>query len=245
MGFLFDSPLAALGRTIFGDGANSFSQERIPMTFTSTLRLRALDPTFDLLEEDLNIRNLTTGSDLLDALDQTVIAMSVNPKSIKWSQPKRIVKRDVQEGSVFYHFTNSKGENNDILKLSFSGNTGNINIESDLIRDNDAQTGMSTGAIQKARTWFNLWNLTRERILLDDGKDNDFFIIYTSPIITYPITLIGFFDQVLDWTDAAEKPNSKDYTFSFTVKETSPPVDELLSSIQTEVFDPAQVPAEV
>ena len=245
MGFLFDSPLAALGRTIFGDGSNSFSQERIPMIFTSTFRLRTLDPSFDSLGEVSQEDLATFGAASAGNIDQSVISMSVNPKSIKWSQPKRIVKRDVQEGSIFYHFTNNKGENNDILKLSFSGNTGNINIESDLTRDNDAQTGMSTGAIQKARTWFNLWNLTRERILLDDGKDNDFFIVYTSPIITYPITLIGFFDQVLDWVDAAEKPNSKDYTFSFTVKETSPPVDELLSNIQTEVFDPAQVPAEV
>jgi hypothetical protein len=60
--------------------------------------------------------------------DMPVINMAVNPQSITWSQDKRIVKRDTMNGSTFFHFTDDASQNNDILKLSFSGKTGNINV---------------------------------------------------------------------------------------------------------------------
>jgi len=60
--------------------------------------------------------------------DMPVINMAVNPQSITWSQEKRIVKRDTMNGSTFFHFSDDAGRNNDILKLSFTGKTGNINV---------------------------------------------------------------------------------------------------------------------
>jgi len=245
---------SALGQTLFGSGAQSFTDaNRIPMVFTSTRRLRLIDPKFQgissLLTGNMNEQEATVaevffgGQENLSG-EMSVIEMMVNPNSITWKQPKRIVKRDTQEGSVFFHFSNSKGQNNDILTMDFRGNTGNINIRSDSNADGGALStsrGINTGATKKMLIWHNLWQLTREPMLLDDGTINDFMIFYTSPIIPGGIALVGFFGAVLDWTDSADKPNSKDYSFSFTVKETVPPLDNLLQDINTVVIDPSNV----
>ena len=111
--------------------------------------------------------------------------------------------------------------------MEFRGNTGYINIDSDVIT-----SGVQTGSFKKMLIWHNLWNLTREPILLSDGTKNEFFITYSSPIIPTQILLIGFFQNVLEWTDSAEKPFSKDYSMTFTVTNTQPSLDELYKDIQ-------------
>jgi len=239
---------SALGQTLFGAGAQSFTDaNRVPMIFTSTRRLRLLDPAFqgiaDLLTGAMpvgarEIREQNTNGEL------SIIEMMVNPNSITWKQPKRVVKRDTQEGSVFFHFSNSKGQNNDILTMDFRGNTGNINVRSDTTADEGALStvrGINTGATRKLILWHNLWQLTREPMLLEDGTINEFMIYYASPIIPGSITLIGFFSSVMDWSDSADKPNSKDYSLSFTVQETVPPLDDLLQDINTIMIDSASV----
>lgn len=56
------------------------------------------------------------------------VSMMVNPTSVSFSQAKRTTRKDTQGGSVFYHWTNRMGRNNDVLEMNFSGQTGNINI---------------------------------------------------------------------------------------------------------------------
>jgi len=240
---------AALNQTIFGTDSQPFTDPtRIPMSFTSTKRLRLLNTDFagtlEAFTDATTRAESTSGSSLQQSFgsDMPVITMKVNPHTIKFSQPKRITKRDTREGSVYYHFTNNKGQNNDILVVSFNGNTGNIDIRGDA---KDTQGVFSTqakvvgvGAVQKQLIWHNLWKLTREEMILDDNTINTFQIMYSSPIIPVQIALLGFFSTVMEWTDSAEKPFSKDYSFSFTVQETVPPLDELLSTIQSVTFDP-------
>ena len=118
----------ALGQTLFGSGASGLvDSSRIPMSFTSTKRLRLINSQFQGFGREREAAAGEAAAVLFDRKNQLafssnilpVIQMSINPKSIGWRQPKRIVKRDYQEGSVFYHFTNSKGQNNDILTLDF------------------------------------------------------------------------------------------------------------------------------
>jgi hypothetical protein len=241
---------AALSQTIFGNAGKSFPDtNRIPMVFTSTKRLRQLSSGFSTVDTQLKSESETAESQLrqlfqagaTESIELPVIEMMINPNSITWKQPKRIVKRDTQEGSIFFHFTNNKRQNNDILTLDFRGNTGNINPRGDLDSESSALStvsGVRTGALKKAHIWHNLWALTREEILLDDYTVNEFIIMYNSVIIPTQVMLIGFYSNVMDWTDSADKPFSKDYAMSFTVQETVPPLEELLGDIQGFEFNP-------
>ena len=241
-----------LSNTIFG-GSSFNDPKRVPMLFTSTYRLRQLDPNFGGISSASSIESLfgTIGQPLgltvgkfnkkiVQASSLGVlptIEMAVNPNSISWKQPKRITKRDTQEGSIFFHFANKKGQNNDILTLDFRGNTGNINLASTTTKD-----GTNTNTYKKALIWHNLWNLTRERMLLDDNTINEFMVLYSSTIISTEIMLIGFFSNVLDWTDSADKPFSKDYSMSFTVQQTEPPLDDIVSELGGLSFNPDEHP---
>lgn len=239
----------AIGQTLSGTGGKSFSDTtRVPFVFTSTRRLRLLGVSNNttLIESGIEARlrnpDFFTNNTTSDSGNEIpVIEMLINPNSIDWNQPKRIVKRDVQEGSVFFHFTNIRGENNDILVLSFRGNTGNINPRGSVKLQADETSvanDIDTGAFKKLLVWHNLWNLTREPILLPDGAINEFLIIYNSIIIPTQISLVGIFNENLKFTESADKPYSRDYSFSFSVQETIPPINDIVNSLQTSIFDP-------
>lgn len=230
--------ISTIRQTIVGTVGQEFIDgTRIPMTFTSTKRLRLIDPKFaSVITSTNNVEALlergaftVNTSKAWQVSTMPVIEMAVNPNSIEWKQNKRIVKRDTQEGSTFFHFCNSKGQNNDILTMSFRGNSGYINYRGDIA------TSMATNSqpqtIKKLMLWHNLWNLTREEKLLPDGTQNEFMIMYSSPIIPTNIMLVGFFSNVLDWTDSAEKPFSKDYSFGFTVEDSIPSLDDLVQDL--------------
>ncbi len=244
--------------TISGNGLT----RRIPFTFTSTARLiksgklSALGNTFAAAEAKTERENvlksieeetrpisttLTAGKDLLSSIVPTqgvapVISMAVNPHSVKWSQTKRISKRDTMEGSVFFHFTNTADQNNDVLVCTFTGRTGNINTNVNPIE------ALSTGSNQKLKIWHDLYNLSREGMLLNKdntgadvakGNKNEFFIAYRTMLMPAPITLIGHFSQVLEFTEDAADPFNRVYSFQFTVTDTSPRLDDLANSLST------------
>jgi hypothetical protein len=71
------------------------------------------------------------------------LIMRMNPSTVSFSQQKRISERKTQAGSIFFHWTNVMGENNDILRVSFSGQTGNINLRTDARKQNDYLTKYS------------------------------------------------------------------------------------------------------
>jgi len=56
------------------------------------------------------------------------VAMQVNPTNVSFRQDKRITERDTQEGKVFFHWTNQMGHNDDVIRLEFNGQTGNIGL---------------------------------------------------------------------------------------------------------------------
>lgn len=237
---------AAVGQTLFGAGGKPFSDSsRIPMIFTSLLRLRSGGISADdriAGNDGLAIDLIPNAADINNT--QIAIEMAVNPNSISFKQSKRIVKKDTQDGSVFFHFTNSKGENNDILNVTFKGNTGNLDLRSDITSDKGSfstQSGSNTGAGKKLIIWQNLWALTREAMLLKDGVRNEFMIIYSSIGIPVQISLIGHYSEVLEFSENAQKPFSRDYSMSFTVTEIVPPLDELPNLVQTQVVEQGAV----
>ena len=239
--------------------------KRVPFTFTSTARLikagaklgndlSRLSTEIDTQQQLRAIENETRpilntattvaqlGASVLPDRpasgvgSMSVISMAVNPNTVKWTQPKRYVKRDTQEGSIFFHFTNTTDQNNDILVCQFSGQTGNINTNINLA---DA---LKVGSNLKLRVWHELYNLSREGMLLNKtncGKDfghtirNEFFITYKTALMIVPITLVGFFNQVLDFTETAADPFNRNYTFSFTVTDTSPKLDTIVNKLST------------
>lgn len=162
------------------------------------------------------------------------IAMRVNPKSIRFKQPKRFSEKKKFNGSQFYHFTNSKGQNNDILRIEFKGNTGNIDRRGSIDATSPPGTppANDTGAIAKLLAWHNLYLLTREPMLLEDGTENTFTISYISPLIPVVVDFTGFFAEILEFEETGEKPNSRDYSMQFVVTATMPDLDDLLDDIQ-------------
>jgi hypothetical protein len=193
---------------------------RTPMVLTSRLRT-STDPVINR-QRDTYFK-VQPGGWLLSSIE-----MAVNPNSVRVEQGKRITKKDTLEGSTYFHFGNEAGENNDIATMSFTGSTGNIDLRGSLTQPGN---GPDTGALRKLQVWQNLYLLTREPMLLADGRDNVFIISYASALFPVPMNLYGFFSQVLSYDETGQKPNSRTYTFEFTVTSVDPPLSELAATM--------------
>jgi hypothetical protein len=174
--------------------------------------------------------------------NDSMIAMAVNPNSIRWDQPKRFAKKDTQTGSLFLFFSDNAGENNDILTLTMSGTTGNIDVRA----LNNQQNHVKGHAIQnrnKLLIWHKLYNLTRQPMFFKNSrngtvKQNNFYIIYRTLLMPMEIRFVGFFSKVLDFTENAMDPFKRDYTMQFTVVQTDPPLSQLVSYARDNIGDP-------
>lgn len=154
------------------------------------------------------------------------IFLEINPKSVVPVQPKRFTRQDTMGGTDFHHFTDKKGYNNDVLTLSFAGNTGNIAIDKN--QDPEARDR----ATKRISILHNLYQLTREpRLLLPAGTTNIISITFQSMAFPIPIQFDGFFPRVLDYALSAEKPNSVEWKFDFIVQATTPDLNTLTQTI--------------
>jgi hypothetical protein len=82
-------------------------QIRVPFYFTSTYR---------------------------QSMNKPGVSMLVNPSNVTFRQSKRISEVETQGGRVFYHWTNDKGRNNDLLRMEFTGQTGNIDLRNGTVQ---------------------------------------------------------------------------------------------------------------
>ena len=80
------------------------------------------------------------------------VRMKMNPETVTFTQNKRITRRDTQSGAVFYHWTNAKGRNNDVINISFTGATGNINIRQGAQRNSK----FASEYLKKARDYLRM-----------------------------------------------------------------------------------------
>jgi hypothetical protein len=194
------------------------------------------------------------------------VNMLVNPSSIAFSQEKRITEQLTQGGRVFYHWSDEAGRNNDILRIDFSGQTGNIDVRAGSVKSGVGNIGalgsainslnekakeiagkgegsagrvitqggeyMNSGA-SKLSNFHNLWALTREPMYDVQKKVRVYYLISMSlPSFgnTF-VTFIGHFSRGLEFTEDAQKPFSKDYTFSFNVEASMPNLSDLYDSV--------------
>ena len=173
------------------------------------------------------------------------IALRINPHNVAFKQPKRVTKRNTQGGTVYMHWSDENGSNNDVLELDFSGRTGNINLRrNEQVRLSKAGAALQdvanwlTGASPedadkyknqgggKLYTWARLYQLTRMPMLNRQTKrQNLFHILYRSPLFPRPILFIGFFNNVLNFTETAENPYLVEWSFNFVVQYTVPDLD--------------------
>lgn len=111
---------------------------------------RALDPYGSL---SLRVPFYLTSS-LRDREGIKGVSMIVNPNNVSFRTAKRITKTDTQGGSVFTHWTNRLGRNNDILQMEFTGQTGNIHLKRGGYRRGGWVNEVS-GRINKGVDWLN------------------------------------------------------------------------------------------
>lgn len=163
------------------------------------------------------------------------IVMELNPNNIEFEQPKRYTRQDTQRGTVFHHFTNSQGQNNDVLTIKFAGNTGNI------ARRGRSGDEIVDRAVTRLKIWHDLYQLTREPVILTDGTFNTMYVSYVSPLFPVVIQFSGFWTHVLRFSENAKKPSSRDYTMEFVVKETFPDMNTISDLILDQVVQEASL----
>jgi hypothetical protein len=223
-----------------GDQSRPFLA-RIPLFFSTRLRLGRSSTVRQHAERFFKTTQF-----------MRVIATAINPSSIKWSQPKRITEKPTLDGSTFFHFTNSKRQNNGVLVLTIEASTGNIDRRGsgfgteDLIAGRSA--GPDTGAALKLLIWHNLYLLTREPQILDDGAENQVYVVYSSPLFPESLIMRGHISrEVMPFTETAQKPNSRTFTLEFTATATQPDLDEYLAGLSAAIangspeFDAAEL----
>jgi len=94
-------------------------------------------------------------------------------------------------------------------------------------------SGYSSSGASKLANFWNLYSLTREPVVdPKTGAPVYYYITYSSPLLgnTF-ITFIGHFTRVMDFTDDAAEPFSKNYTFGFTVLASIPSMDYLYTTL--------------
>ena len=172
------------------------------------------------------------------------IALRVNPHVVQFNQPKRITKRNTQGGTVFFHWSDLNGLNNDILELAFKGRTGNIRTKQSIPGSgNPSATGLQdagnvlSGGVTstpgtpnqgaaKLLLWSRLYTLTRVPVVDPSTKlRNVFEITYRSPLLPRAFVFYGFFSKVLDFSETAEQPWLVEWAMNFTVQATQPSLD--------------------
>lgn len=230
---------------------------RIPFMFTSDLRLQATNKpttTLDTMTQQNGVQVVdNNGADASiwlntkgDAVNVTtpIIKMAVNPSSIRWEQAKRIVKRDTKEGSVFFHFTNRKLQDNDLVKLSFEGFTGAIGVPNGLA---GANSDYAEATRARLMAWHELYALTHEPVAFIDqltGRTitNNFHIIYRTQLFPSGIRLTGVFDTPMTFSEEADGPFGRKYAFSFMVQHTTPDIDDIKYAVLASTTAVAQRP---
>jgi hypothetical protein len=122
-------------------------------------------------------------------------------------------------------------EFSDWLDSKLSENSGAT--ESGLLAVQPANlTKNAAGAARVAAFW-NLYSLTREPVLDPTyGIPNYSYISYSSPLFGNSfVTFIGHFNQVLEFSDVADEPFNKRWSFGFTAIDSQPKQDDLFAAV--------------
>jgi len=228
----------------------TFASEVDPIPRPERVLERILNPY-----EDISYRvPFMFTSDIRKRNNIPPVRLRVNPRSVTFSQNKRITRRDTQAGAIYFHWANSLGSNNDVITINFSGQTGNINLRMGANRRNWASEQLkklrewsqgvtkdqaleieSLSGVTKLMSFWNLYTITREPMIdVRNGSPVRYYAMYSSPIFANAlIHFTGHFDRVLEFTDDADNPFNKNYSFSFVATSSDPPMDFIYRYLST------------
>lgn len=198
-------------RLLFQEGAAANQENRIPILWESPLSQR----------EGRSLR------------------MVINPLAIRFDQRKRISVRDVIGGKVYYHWTDAKGRDNDILTLGINGVSGNIDPR---VIKKDRGTGF--GNLAKHLAWAKLYQMTVDPII--DPLSNRLNLVtctIQTVLIPFPIQFEGHFPAAMTFSDTSEQPFNKAWSLNLVVRTINPPLNTIVSILQTALVTGADLNA--
>ena len=126
-------------------------------------------------------------------------------------------------------------------KFEENGPMGWLNNQSDLTTKTDSTnvsvllqgTDYARSGASKLSSFWNLYSLSREPVVDPrTGAPVYYYISYNSPILgnTF-ITFIGHFNNVLEFSEDANSPNTINYSFGFTALASTPSMDYLYPTL--------------
>lgn len=160
------------------------------------------------------------------------VTMAVNPSTIGFTQPKKIVPKDTMSRKKFLHFTDRRGSNRDVLTLSFAGNSGDIDLRG--LEEGDLSTALDN--LRKLISWLNLYGLTCENPYHPMVGKNEMILTYKSNALPHaftgvPIEMHGHFPAVMQWDQTGDKMFSITYKFEFVVHYTVPDIPDAIEAL--------------
>jgi hypothetical protein len=174
------------------------------------------------------------------------VEMLLNPNQLSIQQDKRIARSDVRGGTVFYHGVNRTGEDNDILTLAIKGSSGDIRLptphpvgalsdpQEDAERERALEENWADTVYLRYVEFWKLVQLSRERILLDDGSRNEFRLSAVGLSYMVVVTFFGFFSKPITWTESANSKGTVEWECEFTVNRIVPDWDDYVRILHGE-----------
>ncbi len=181
-----------------------------------------------------------------------ILSMSINPVAVKWSQSKRTsTARQTIGGTTYFHWSDRKGRNLNPAILTLSGETGPMSGLGKTFSAQQLTSILRSGdkvdprALKHAQNFAKFYVLTAQPQIDPITYTPTVWTIQYKSIMFPDITLRGFWNQVLEFTDeASSTPFSRRWTAAFTVTGCDPDITKLQNLIGLVDLDLATVNAQ-
>ena len=223
-----DVLLSGLMQKMSMAGVSLTGDLRIPFYFGSEM----------LIQQDLSQKLLNAESkglnDIMSSLLSKSIRMLINPTRISIRQGKRIQENNTYAGKAYTFFLDKDGYANDPVKITFEGETGNINPS-------------MPGGDQKMLQYLQLHDLSAEpRVWVNTKANNAIcvnhsFCLMTSQAVPFGILFYGFFNEVMTIEDDSSKPNMKNWKLDFTAEYTYPNIAKMSKYLVPTLLTPGVI----
>lgn len=228
---MVDIASAFSGLLVAADASSVGAETRQAMVFTSELRRRIKDAGAAAGPLPPGVQAEFAAMDSHVLLER--IPLPINPHNVQFARAKRTKRENTREGSVIFHFTDSKGRNNDLLSMTFTIRTGTLDRRG---AEKGAANDVNNTALTNLLIWHNMLLLSQEAVLMPDLTANEFRVEYISPLFPFPLTLTGYFAAPLQFSEVAEEPFMREYSFEFVVTSMDPPEDEFPVAAYTQIL---------
>lgn len=232
---LFRSTAANASATGEPDGRMRFSSTQRDK-LTSALRTRdtlvqdaKIDP--ESVDDELNQAQASVQSITQSGI--VPVFTILNPNDISFKQGKRYTRQDTMGGTDWHHFADPTGRNNDVLDISFRGNTGDLYGSDSSNPARSLDEGENKAAFERLKIFHGLHSLTLEEMIFE-GRKNVFSITYQSLLFPLPLIFYGFYKGVMSFSENGKKPKSRDYSFDFTVTDTNPKLYTIIKTLSSQ-----------